>query len=382
MTPVHRTDGFAELVCSNSFKGMDPTSATGALKLTLAEMGSLVLATALDCRVSAGSALAVDRERFSREVTQRLAAHPNVTIVRGEVAALPAGEVIVATGPMTSPAMVEALKAYMTDLDLAFYDAAAPIVDASSLDLERLHAQSRYGKGGADYLNSFMDRSAYDRFIDALLDADRVIAREFENNELFNACQPVEQVARSGHDALRFGALKPVGLVDPAIGHRPWAAVQLRAENAERGAYNLVGFQTNLTFPAQDRVFRMIPGLEHAEFSRYGVMHRNTFIDAPHVLDGGFALPAEPRVHFAGQVTGTEGYLEAVASGLLAALSVYARLEGPKSPYARNTIAMPRWPRAPPARYARLSPRAPICVSRCPIGYPISRNANAMRWFR
>lgn len=332
MTPVHRGGDLAELVCSNSFKSLDPTTAAGTLKTTLARLGSMVLDAALSHRVAAGSALAVDRGAFAADVTHRIEAHPHIVVEREEVSRIPEGEVIIATGPMTSDALVEELQTRNAGLKLAFYDAAAPIVEAASLDFGLLFAQSRYGKGGADYQNAFLDRASYEAFIAELVVAERVVSREFENKDLFNACQPVEQMARSGPDALRFGALKPVGLMDPRTGHRPWAAVQLRAENARASAYNLVGFQTNLTFPEQDRIFRMIPGLDHAEFTRHGVMHRNTFIDSPHALDSGFALKDEPRIRFAGQVTGTEGYLEAVASGLCAALCTYARLEGMSRP--------------------------------------------------
>lgn len=327
-TPVHRTADLAELVCSNSLKSAATASAAGQLKRELALMGSFVLSCAVKSRVPAGGALAVDRELFSREVTSRLRSHPRVTVVEREVDELPEGRVIVATGPMTSDALASRIASLVGAESLAFYDAAAPIVDAQSLDMDVLFSQSRYDKGDADYLNAPFDREGYERFITELVTAERVVSRDFERTELFSACQPVEEVARTGLDALRYGALKPVGLTDPATGHRPWAAVQLRAENAQRTAYNLVGFQTNLTFPEQDRVFRMVPGLEHAEFVRHGVMHRNTFIDSPHVLDRTFAVPACPRIRFAGQVTGTEGYCEAMASGLLAALNTYADLKG------------------------------------------------------
>ncbi len=327
-TLIHKTDDLAELVCSNSFKSLDPDTAAGSLKSTLASMQSLLFEIAGKCQVAAGSALAVDRALFSSEVTHYISSHPNIDLVREEVLEIPEGEVIVATGPLTSERFVCSLEAITRGPSLAFYDAAAPIVEAESLDFSRLTAQSRYDKGGADYLNAFMDRSAYDMFYEELVSAERVIMREFEQSELFNACQPIEQIARSGHDAMRFGALKPVGLYDPATDRRPWAAVQLRAENADKTAYNLVGFQTNLKFSEQERVFRLIPGLESAEFSRFGVMHRNTFLDSPHALDRNFALPDMPRVRFAGQITGTEGYLEAVASGLFAALSTYAHIKG------------------------------------------------------
>ncbi len=332
-TPVHHGDGLAELVCSNSLKSLDPSSAAGLLKGELVALGSFVLSCAYAARVPAGGALAVDRDVFSALVTERIEAQPLVTVERREVVAIPSGHAIIATGPLTSDALTAAISKVLGGTHLAFYDAAAPIVDASSLDHDVLFAQSRYDKGEtADYLNAPFEREGYDRFVSELVSAQRVIIRRFERRDLFTACQPVEEVARTGADALRYGALKPVGLTNPATGRRPWAAVQLRAENAAATAYNLVGFQTNLTWPEQRRVFSMIPGLEHAEFLRYGVMHRNTFIDAPHVLDHTLAIPTVPTVRFAGQVTGTEGYCEAIASGLYAALCTYADLAGTPTP--------------------------------------------------
>lgn len=339
-TPVHRTGELAELVCSNSLKSRRPDTAAGLLKRELCTLGSFVLGVALTCAVPAGGALAVDRVRFSREVTRRLEAHPLVTVERREATAIPAGRCIVAVGPLASEAVASAISDLVGPSSLAFYDAAAPIVEADSLDRARLFAQSRYDKGDADYLNAPLDREQYERLVAMLVDAERVIPRDFERRELFSACQPVEEVARSGVDALRYGALKPVGLTDPATGRRPWAVVQLRAENAEGSAYNLVGFQTNLTWPEQRRVFRAIPGLEHAEFSRYGVMHRNTFIDCPHVLDRTLAVPSRREVRFAGQVCGTEGYCEAIGSGLYAALCTYADLAGVPAPSLPATTAL------------------------------------------
>lgn len=329
MTPAHSTGDLAELVCSNSLKSEDPATAAGLLKRELHVLGSMILAVASQTRVPAGGALAVDRARFSAEVTRRVSAHPLITLERREATSIPDGRVIVATGPLTSPAIEPALGSIVGAERLSFFDAAAPIIEAESLDMGIVFAASRYGKGeGADYLNAPMTRGQYDIFHEALIGAARVHEKEFERRELFAACQPVEEVARSGHDALRFGALKPVGLVDPRTGERPWAVVQLRAENNAGTAYNLVGFQTNLTFPEQARVFRLIPGLESAEFSRFGVMHRNTFIDAPRVLDSGLSVRACPRVWLAGQLTGTEGYVEAVASGLVAALNAFADICG------------------------------------------------------
>jgi methylenetetrahydrofolate--tRNA-(uracil-5-)-methyltransferase len=328
MTPAHHTGDLAELVCSNSLKSTDPDSAAGLLKCELEALGSVVLRVAHETRVPAGGALAVDRSQFSARLTELIATHANIELVAAEACTVPDGRVIVATGPLTSPALEGELSSLVGER-LAFFDAAAPIVDVETLDREVVFAQSRYDKGeGADYLNAPMTREEYDAFYDALIDARRVTAKEFERRELFQACQPVEEVARTGRDALRFGALKPVGLADPRTGSRPWAVVQLRAENTVGSAYNLVGFQTNLAFAEQDRVFRMIPGLGDAQFLRYGVMHRNTFVDAPRVLDATFALATQPRIRFAGQITGTEGYAEAAMSGLLAALNTWADISG------------------------------------------------------
>ena len=333
MTPAHHTGGFAELVCSNSLKSLDGTSAAGTLKYELSMLGSRLLACAFSCSVPAGKALAVDRAAFSARVSSALESHPLIEIVPGEVTEIPEGPAIIATGPLTSDAMAGSIADLLGGEFMAFYDAAAPIVYADSLDRSKVFAQSRYGKGaGDDYLNAPFDREEYGAFVEALLAAERVIPRDFERRDLFSACQPVEEIARTGPDALRFGPLKPVGLEDPATGRRPWAVVQLRAENPELTAYNLVGFQTNLKHGEQERVFRMIPGLENAEFARYGVMHRNTFIDAPHVLGPAFEVPSRPELRFAGQVTGTEGYCEAIASGLHAALTAYAQLFGKDIP--------------------------------------------------
>lgn len=335
-SPAHHTASLAELVCSNSFKSTRPDSAAGLLKEELSRMGSVLVSCARAAAVPADGALAVDRARFSRLVEEQVAARPSIEVVRGEVRDVPEGPCVIAAGPLCSPALSERLLALVGGDALSFFDAAAPIVDASTLDMDVLFTQSRYGEaGGGDYLNAPLDRDEYEAFIDALVGAERVVLRDFERRDLFQACQPAEEVARTGRDAIRFGAMKPVGLTDPRTGRRPWAAVQLRAENAERSAYNLVGFQTNLTFAEQRRVFRMIPGLENAEFFRYGVMHRNTFVDSPRVLDATFRVPGT-RVRLAGQITGTEGYTEAIASGLLAALNTVADLAG------ADPVALPR----------------------------------------
>lgn len=335
-SPAHHTDGFAELICSNSLKSTRPETAAGLLKHELDRMGCELLPIARAAAVPAGGALAVDREAFSREVTRRVESHPLIEVVRAEATSIPDGPSVIAAGPLCSDALFAAVAEAVGGEGMSFYDAAAPIVDADSIDRSVVFAQSRYEEGqGGDYLNCPLDRAEYDAFMEALLGAERVIARDFEQADLFCACQPVEEVARTGHDSLRFGALKPVGLTDPRTGRRPWAAVQLRAETADALAYNLVGFQTNLTWPEQRRVFRMIPGLAEAEFLRYGVMHRNSFVDAPRALDATFKIPGT-SARLAGQITGTEGYVEAIASGLLAALNTYAELIGAPA------VALPR----------------------------------------
>lgn len=328
MTPAHHTAAFAELVCSNSLKSTRQDSAAGLLKSELRRMGSKLLECAEQAAVPAGGALAVDRDAFSALVGKRIESDPLIEVVHGEVTDIPEGHVVIAAGPLCSDALAGRLRALVGGESLSFFDAAAPIVDAATLDLDVLFRQSRYDDAGrGDYLNAPLNRDEYDAFIEALVGAERVVQRDFEKGGLFQACQPAEEVARTGHDALRFGAMKPVGLTDPRTGRRPWAALQLRAENADGTAYNLVGFQTNLTFGEQKRVFRMIPGLQNAEFFRFGVMHRNTFFDSPHVLDRTFAIPGT-KVRLAGQITGTEGYVEAIASGLVAALNTYAEIIG------------------------------------------------------
>lgn len=327
-SPAHHTGHLAELVCSNSLKATRLDSAAGLLKEELRRMGSTLIACAEEAAVPAGGALAVDREAFSRAVEERVATEPFIEVVHEEVTSIPEGRVVIAAGPLCSPELAARVQGLVGGEALSFFDAAAPIVDAATLDRSVLFTQSRYDDAaGGDYLNAPFNKEEYERFIDELLAAERVVQKDFERRDLFQACQPIEEVARTGRDAVRFGALKPVGLTDPRTGHRPWAAVQLRAENREGTAYNLVGFQTNLTWPEQRRVFRLIPGLEQAEFFRYGVMHRNTFVDAPHVLDRTFAVPGT-TVRLAGQICGTEGYVEAIASGLLAALNTYAELIG------------------------------------------------------
>ena len=338
-SPAHHTAGFAELVCSNSLKSTRHDSAAGLLKEELSRMGSFLIGFARESAVPAGGALAVDRIRFSSLVSSAIESNPNIVVERREAEEIPDGRVVVAAGPLCSDALFRDLARRVGGESLSFYDAAAPIVDAQTIDRSVVFEQSRYGEDGrGDYLNCPMSKEEYDSFYDELVAADRVVSKEFEQADLFNACQPVEEVARTGRDSLRFGALKPVGLVDPRTGRRPWAAVQLRAENAELTSYNLVGFQTNLTWGEQKRIFRMIPGLENADFFRYGVMHRNSFVDTPRVLDDTFAIPGT-SVRLAGQITGTEGYAEAIASGLLAALNTYADITGLQRPALPRTSA-------------------------------------------
>lgn len=339
-TDVHRGGDCAELVCSNSLKSTKPESAAGMLKAELAALGSQLIAVAGRSRVDAGGALAVDRDEFSADVTSMVKENPyieyRVMCVSDPLDAClgAADATILATGPLTSDALAQWLVDKTGSDNLAFFDAAAPVVMADSLDMDVLFRQSRYEQDApGDYLNAPFDKESYDAFIAQLVAADRVIKRDFETKDLFQACQPIEEIARKGADAPRFGTCKPVGLTDPATGRRPWAAVQLRAENAQGTAYNLVGFQTNLTFGEQKRVFRMIPGLQNAEFARYGVMHRNTFIQAPRLLDRDLRLRGvDVPVYVAGQLSGTEGYCEAIASGLMCALFVYAQLQGMQPP--------------------------------------------------
>ena len=339
-TDVHRGGDCAELVCSNSLKSTKPESAAGMLKAELAALGSQLIAAAGRSRVDAGGALAVDRDEFSADVTSMVKENPyieyRVMCVSDPLDAClgAADATILATGPLTSDALAQWLVDKTGSDNLAFFDAAAPVVMADSLDMDVLFRQSRYEQDApGDYLNAPFDKESYDAFIAQLVAADRVIKRDFETKDLFQACQPIEEIARKGADAPRFGTCKPVGLTDPATGRRPWAAVQLRAENAQGTAYNLVGFQTNLTFGEQKRVFRMIPGLHNAEFARYGVMHRNTFIQAPCLLDRDLRLRGvDAPVYVAGQLSGTEGYCEAIASGLMCALFVYAQLQGMQPP--------------------------------------------------
>lgn len=329
-SPAHKSAGFAELVCSNSLKAERPDSASGLLKLEMKEMGSHLLPCAEDTRVAAGGALAVDRDRFSAAVTALVKNHPNITAVEGEVTSIDeAAPILVASGPLTDGALADAIAALAGGQQLSFYDAVAPIVTAESLDYDKVFAASRYGRGEADYLNCPFNKAEYEAFHEALVTAERAPRHEADAGlTVYEGCMPIEVMAARGADTIRFGPLRPVGLRDPRTGHRPWANVQLRAENAGRSLYNLVAFQTNLKWGEQKRVFSMIPGLENAEFVRYGVMHRNTFLNAPAVLTPALCLKEHPNVFFAGQITGFEGYMESAASGLLAARAILARLQG------------------------------------------------------
>ena len=340
-SPAHKSAGFAELICSNSLKAERPDSASGLLKLEMRAMGSHLLDAAETARVAAGGALAVDRDKFSEAVTQMVENHPGITVHREEVTSLPEDRpVLVATGPLTDGKLGEAIAALTGSHRLSFYDAVAPIVTAESLDMERIFAASRYGRGEADYLNCPFNKEEYEAFYNALVNAERAPLHDFDTPmTVYEGCMPIEIMAGRGADTIRYGPLRPVGLRDPRTGHRPWANVQLRAENTDRTLYNLVGFQTNLKWGGQKRVFSMIPGLENAEFVRYGVMHRNTFLDSPAVLSDGLYLKQHPNIFFAGQITGFEGYMESAASGLLAARSLYARLCGrPWSPPPETTM--------------------------------------------
>ncbi len=325
-SPAHHLEGLAELVCSNSLRGESLENAVGLLKEELRRGGSLFMAAADATRVPAGGALAVDRELFSRCMTERIAAHPLIELVRGEVTEIPADDcVVIASGPLTSAALAGRIRE-LTGPYLYFYDAIAPIVAADSIDCSKTFFASRYGKGeGDDYLNSPLDEEEYRAFVAALIAGEKVPVRDFEKMIHFEGCMPVEELAERGLETLRFGPMKPVGLTDPRTGAEPHAVVQLRKENREGTLYNLVGFQTKLTWPEQKKVFRMLPGLENAEFVRLGSMHRNTFINAPQLLEPTFRMKQDPRILFAGQITGVEGYVESAASGYLAGLNA-ARL--------------------------------------------------------
>ena len=327
-SPAHHSDTFAELVCSNSLRGDRLENAVGLLKEELRRLGSLIIACADATRVEAGGCLAVDRYGFSQMVTDKINNHPNIKVISQEVTQVPEGPVIVATGPLTSDAMSDAIGQYFGADYLHFFDAAAPLVTAESVDMELAWWQSRYDRGTPDYINCAMDKAEYEAFLQALITAEAAEVHGFEDANVFEGCMPVEVMGRRGPDTLRFGPLKPVGLTDPRTGREPYAVVQLRQDNAAKSVFNLVGFQTHLKFQEQKRVFSMIPALRNAEFVRYGVMHRNTFLQSPKLLDRYYADRRNPLVAFAGQMTGVEGYVESTASGYLAAVAMAAKLLG------------------------------------------------------
>jgi methylenetetrahydrofolate--tRNA-(uracil-5-)-methyltransferase len=341
LTPAHQTTEFGELVCSNSLKSESPNSAPWLLKQEMRKAGSALLRIADETAVPAGHALAVDRVEFSRRIADAIAAEPAIRVIREEVTELDTPEpviTVVATGPLTSNALSNEIQRVTGSGHLAFYDSISPIVDAESIDMERVYFAARWDKGTADYINCPMDRPEYERFLDALLTAEAAESKEWEKLDYFEGCLPIEELARRGRDTLRFGPMKPVGLRDPRTGLRPWAVVQLRKENLRADSYNLVGFQNHLKFGEQARVLRLIPGLENARFLRYGQIHRNTYICAPALLDDCLRLKKQPRLLFAGQISGVEGYTESIATGLLAGIFASALAKGEQpSPIPRAT---------------------------------------------
>lgn len=341
MSPAHHSADFAELVCSNSLRGDRLENAVGLLKEELRRCGSLILQCAEATRVEAGGCLAVDRGGFSAMVTEKIRNHPNITVISQEVTQVPEGPVIIATGPLTSDALSEAIRQYFGETGyLHFFDAAAPLVTAESVDMDLAWWQSRYDRGTPDYINCALDKEQYEAFVKELTAAEEAEVHGFEDKNVFEGCMPVEVMARRGLETLRYGPLKPVGLTDPKTGREPYAVVQLRQDNAAGSVYNLVGFQTHLKFGEQKRVFSMIPALRNAEFVRYGVMHRNTFLQSPKLLDRFYADRRNPMVAFAGQMTGVEGYVESTASGYLAAVAMAAKVQGRELPEFPGTTAI------------------------------------------
>ena len=328
MTPAHTSGNFAELVCSNSLRSDELTNAVGLLKAEMRAMGSLIMESADANKVAAGGALAVDREGFSKYITDKLKSLPNVEVVNAEATEIPEGEVVIATGPLSSDAIAEKIAALCPDSDLHFYDAVAPIVTLESVDMDSAFFASRYDKGTADYVNCPMDKDEYLAFVEELTHAKEAEVHGFDDGGVFEGCMPVEVMARRGVDTLRYGPLKPVGLIDPRTGRENYAVVQLRRDNADGTIYNIVGFQTHLTWGEQKRVFSMIPALRNAEFVRYGVMHRNTYLNSPQLLDRYYRLRTDGRISFAGQMTGVEGYVESAASGMLVGIETAARVLG------------------------------------------------------
>ena len=340
MTPAHHSPDFAELVCSNSLRGDRLENAVGLLKEELRRCGSLIMECAEATRVEAGGCLAVDRAGFSALVTEKIRANPNIRVIPGEVTQVPESPVIIATGPLTSDALSKAIGEYFGTDYLHFFDAAAPLVTAESVDMSLAWWQSRYDRGTPDYINCAMDKEQYEAFVRELVAAEEAEVHGFEDRNVFEGCMPVEVMARRGLDTLRFGPMKPVGLTDPKTGREPYAVLQLRQDNAAKSVFNLVGFQTHLKFGEQKRVFSMIPALHDAEFVRYGVMHQNTFLQSPKLLDKYYADRRNPLVAFAGQMTGVEGYVESTASGYLAAVVMAARLQGRQLPDFPKTTAI------------------------------------------
>ena len=339
-TPAHHSDDFGELVCSNSLRGDRLENAVGLLKEELRRLDSLIIQCADATRVEAGGCLAVDRQGFAKLITEKIKNHPNITVTAREVTEVPEGPVIIATGPLTSDALSDAIGRYFGTGYLHFFDAAAPLVTAESIDMDHAWWQSRYDKGTPDYVNCSMNKEEYEAFIKELTTAEEAEGHGFEDNNVFEGCMPVEVMARRGFETLRYGPLKPVGLVDPKTGKEPYAVVQLRQDNAAKSIYNLVGFQTYLKFGEQKRVFSMIPALKNAEFVRYGVMHQNTFLQSPKLLDKYYADRRNPLVAFAGQMTGVEGYVESAASGYLAAVAMAAKVQGRELPDFPQTTAI------------------------------------------
>ncbi|WP_203362294.1 FADH(2)-oxidizing methylenetetrahydrofolate--tRNA-(uracil(54)-C(5))-methyltransferase TrmFO [Bacillus sp. REN10] len=327
-TPAHHTDKFAELVCSNSLRANGLTNAVGVLKEEMRHLNSVIISAADDCAVPAGGALAVDRHEFAAKVTERVKNHPNVTVFHEEVTEIPEGITVIATGPLTSPALSQKLKELTGEDYLYFYDAAAPILEKDSIDMNKVYLKSRYDKGEAAYLNCPMTEEEFDRFYEALISAETVPLKEFEKEIFFEGCMPIEVLAKRGKKTMLFGPMKPVGLEDPKTGKRPYAVVQLRQDDAAGTLYNIVGFQTHLKWGPQKEVLRLIPGLEEAEIVRYGVMHRNTFINSPKVLQPTYQLKEQDRLFFAGQMTGVEGYVESAASGLIAGINAAQLAKG------------------------------------------------------
>ena len=337
-SPAHKLDTLAELVCSNSLKAERLNSAAGLLKEEMALLGSVCVETAYECKVEAGGALAVDRLEFSRIITEKIKSDANITLIEKEVTKLPEADgVVICAGPLASEGLSETVRSLCGD-GLSFYDAAAPIVSAESIDMNCAFTQSRYDRGGdSDYINCPMNKEEYEAFYEAIVNAESAELHSFDKRkDVYEGCMPIEVLASRGKDTMRYGPLKPVGLTDPRTGHRPWANLQLRRENRDGTMYNLVGFQTNLKFSEQKRVFSMFPALKNAEFLRYGVMHRNTFIDSPRLLNGDFSMRNNPYLFFGGQITGVEGYMESAASGLMAGINLSLRLLG------KETVILPK----------------------------------------